>query len=69
VDAVIAEAITAADRDGVRGNAITKYLMRAVDAATGGRSSRANASVLISTAEVGGRLAAAHARYLEDTRS
>ncbi|MEU4767421.1 pseudouridine-5'-phosphate glycosidase [Actinosynnema sp. NPDC023794] len=68
VDAVITEAIAAADRDGVRGSAITKYLMRAVDAATGGRSSRANASVLISTAEVGGRLAAAHARYLEDTR-
>lgn len=68
VDQAITEAIEAARRDGVRGNAITKYLMRAVDAATDGRSSRANMSVLISTAEVGGRLAAAHARYLAEQR-
>lgn len=63
VDAAIADAIVAAERDGIRGQAITKYLMRAVDAATEGRSARANMAVLISTAEVGGRLAAAHARY------
>jgi pseudouridine-5'-phosphate glycosidase len=61
VDAVIERAMRDAERDGVRGPDITKYLMRAVDRATGGRSARANASVLISTAEVGGRLAAAHA--------
>ena len=59
--------MAAAEGEGVRGNAITKYLMRAVDAATEGRSSRANMSVLVSTAEVGGRLAAAHARYLRET--
>lgn len=68
VDAAITEAVAAAERDGVRGQAITKYLMRAVDAATGGRSARANMAVLISTAEVGGRLAAAHARHLRETR-
>ncbi len=62
VDAALTGAMAAAERDGVRGQAITKYLMRAVDAATDGRSSRANTAVLISTAEVGGRLAAAHAR-------
>jgi pseudouridine-5'-phosphate glycosidase len=66
VDRAITEAMSAARRDGVRGNAITKYLMRAVDAATQGRSSRANMSVLISTAHTGGRLAAAHARYVAD---
>jgi len=66
VDAAIAEATVAAERDGVRGQAITKYLMRAVDAATEGRSAKANMAVLISTAEVGGRLAAAHARYREE---
>ncbi|GIE34036.1 pseudouridine-5'-phosphate glycosidase [Actinoplanes italicus] len=66
VDAAIAGAIAAAERDGVRGQAITKYLMRAVDAATGGRSAQANMAVLISTAEVGGRLAAAHARHLRE---
>ncbi|MEO6085929.1 MAG: pseudouridine-5'-phosphate glycosidase [Umezawaea sp.] len=66
VDVAIAEAVVAAERDGVRGQAITKYLMRAVDAATEGRSAKANMAVLISTAEVGGRLAAAHARYREE---
>jgi pseudouridylate synthase len=61
VDAVIAETMAAADREGVRGGAITKYLMRAVDKATNGRSAAANMAVLVSTAEVAGRLAAAHA--------
>jgi len=68
VDAAITEAMAAADRDGIRGQAITKYLMRAVDAATQGRSARANMAVLISTAEVGGRLAAAHAAYRREVR-
>lgn len=67
VDAAIDEAMAAAEREGVRGQAITKYLMRAVDRATGGRSAKANAQVLISTAEVGGRLAAAHAEYRRET--
>ncbi|MEU1603798.1 pseudouridine-5'-phosphate glycosidase [Micromonospora matsumotoense] len=66
VDRAIDEAMSAARRDGVRGNAITKYLMRAVDAATQGRSSRANMAVLISTARTGGHLAATHARYLAE---
>jgi pseudouridine-5'-phosphate glycosidase len=61
VDAVIGAAMDAAERDGVRGNAITKYLMRAVDRATGGRSAKANMSVLVSTAGVAGRIATAHA--------
>lgn len=60
VDAAIADAVAAAERDGVRGNAITKHLMRAVDRATGGRSAAANAAVLISTTEVAARLAVAH---------
>lgn len=62
INTVIAAAVSAAERDGVRGNALTKYLMRAVDRATEGRSARANMSVLISTAELAGRLAAAYAR-------
>jgi pseudouridylate synthase len=61
VDAVIAEAMLAAERDGIRGGAITKHLMRAVDSATKGRSAKANMSVLISTAELAGRIASAHA--------
>lgn len=63
-EAAIAEALAEAEREGVRGNAITKYLMRAVDEATGGRTGEANMAVLASTAEVGGRLAAAHARHV-----
>ena len=62
VDAVLKSAMCAAEREGVRGNAVTKYLMRAVDKATEGRSARANMSVLVSTAELAARLAAAHAR-------
>ncbi|OLF08829.1 pseudouridine-5-phosphate glycosidase [Actinophytocola xinjiangensis] len=68
VDAAITEAMAAADRDGIRGQAITKYLMRAVDAATDGRSARANMAVLASTAEVGGRLAVAHAAHRREVR-
>lgn len=63
VATAIADAIAAADRDGVRGSAVTKYVMHAVDAVTEGRSAAANMAVLISTAEVAGRLAAAHAEY------
>ncbi|MFL6113404.1 MAG: pseudouridine-5'-phosphate glycosidase [Catenulispora sp.] len=69
VEAAVAEAMAAAERDGVRGPAITKYLMRAVDAATAGRSAEANMAVLVSTAELGGRLAAAHAAYRGKVRA
>jgi pseudouridine-5'-phosphate glycosidase len=67
VDAVINQAMATAEKEGIRGNAITKYLMRAVDKHTEGRSARANMSVLISTAELAGRLAAAHAALKERT--
>jgi pseudouridylate synthase len=62
IEAAIGEALHGAERDGVRGGAVTKYVMRAVDRATEGRSATANMAVLIHTAEIGGRLAAAHAR-------
>jgi pseudouridine-5'-phosphate glycosidase len=67
VDAVIEKAMLTAEKDGVRGNALTKYLMRAVDKVTEGRSAKANMSVLISTAELAGRLAVAHARHRHET--
>ncbi|UGY92674.1 pseudouridine-5'-phosphate glycosidase [Streptomyces gobiensis] len=63
VDAAIRKTVAAAGRDGVSGQGITKYLMRAVDAATDGRSAQANMAVLVSCAEVAGRLAVAHARH------
>jgi pseudouridine-5'-phosphate glycosidase len=67
VDAAMANAMITAEKDGVRGNALTKYLMRAVDKVTEGRSAQANMSVLISTAELAGRIAAAHARSRQKT--
>lgn len=66
VDVVIKEAMVMADKDNISGPAITPYLMRAVGKATQGRTVKANMSVLISTAELAGRLATAHAlRYLQ----
>lgn len=66
VDTAIRAAVAEATRDGVSGQAITKYLMRAVDAATEGRSAKANMAVLASCAEAAGRLAAAHSRHLAE---
>lgn len=65
-EAAIDDALAQAERDGVTGQGLTKYLMHAVDRATGGRTAQANMAVLISTAEVGGRLAAAYTRHLCD---
>lgn len=62
-EAAIGDALAQAARDGVTGQGLTKYLMHAVDRATGGRTAQANMAVLISTAEVGGRLAAAYSRH------
>jgi pseudouridine-5'-phosphate glycosidase len=66
VEAVIARATADAAAAGVSGNAITKFLMRAVDKATQGRSARANRAVLVSTAALTGRLAVAHARHRQE---
>lgn len=63
VDTATRNAMATAAREGITGNALTKYLMRAVDRATGGRSARANTSVLVSTAELAGRIAAAYTRH------
>ena len=62
-EAAVQDALIAAERDGITGAAVTKYLMRALDKATGGRTAQANMAVLVSTAATGGLLAAAHARY------
>jgi len=68
-EAAIRDALAAAERDGVRGNGVTRYLMRAVDRLTGGRTAQANMAVLVSTAEVGGLLAAAHAELRAELRA
>ncbi len=63
VNGAIDQAIFNAEKDGISGNSITKYIMHAVDRVTAGKSARANMAVLINTAEVAGRLAAAHAQF------
>ncbi|MBS0350934.1 MAG: pseudouridine-5'-phosphate glycosidase [Proteobacteria bacterium] len=63
VEIVIKEAMVSAEKDGIKGPAITPYLMKAVGKATGGKTVKANMSVLVSTAELAGRLAKAHALY------
>lgn len=68
VDRVIAGAMLVAEKEGIRGNAITKFLMQAVDKATEGRSAQANSSVLISTAQFAGRLAFIHNQYRHKVR-
>jgi len=60
IEGAIEQALIDAKSENIAGNMVTKYLMRAVDKASGGRTSKANMAVLISTAETGGRLAAAY---------
>ncbi|MFF2303813.1 pseudouridine-5'-phosphate glycosidase [Streptomyces sp. NPDC058128] len=57
LERVIAEALEQADRDGVVGNAISPYLMKAVARATGGSIAAAGRSLLLSTARVAGEFA------------
>ncbi|WP_244121154.1 pseudouridine-5'-phosphate glycosidase [Burkholderia gladioli] len=61
VESMLEDAVRQAEREGVAGNALTKYLMRALDRGTQGRTVRANMAVLIHNAELAGQLAAAHA--------
>ena len=60
-ETAIAAAMVQAEKDAVKGPAITPYLMKYVSKMTEGRTVKANMSVLISTAEVAGFLAKAHA--------
>ncbi|GEM77472.1 pseudouridine-5'-phosphate glycosidase [Vibrio sagamiensis] len=54
-----------AEAEGVTGNAVTKFIMKAIEKATSGRSAEANKAVLINTARIAGRLAVAHSNYLK----
>ena len=57
VEDALAAAARKAEEDGVSGPAVTPYLLKAVSAATQGRSAAANRSVLISTTRLAGRFA------------
>jgi pseudouridylate synthase len=57
IDEAIAEAQAEAKRRGIRGRALTPFLLSAVETHTGSRSLDANRALLESNARVGGRLA------------
>ncbi|HEY9475604.1 MAG TPA: pseudouridine-5'-phosphate glycosidase [Mycobacteriales bacterium] len=61
-DRVLAEGLAAVDRDGVRGKAITPYLLDHFHRQTGGASLEANVRLVVRNAHVAGLIAAARAR-------
>lgn len=77
VDHAVARALEAADAEGVRGAAVTPYLLAAVERATGGRSLEANLGLLEANAalaaqiafELGRRSGAGGAGTQEDIRT
>ena len=58
-EADVARAVESADRAGVRGAALTPYLLAALGDATGGRSLRANVSLLRQNARIAAQIALA----------
>jgi pseudouridine-5'-phosphate glycosidase len=66
IEGVIEASLAEAEKEGISGPAITPYLMKRVAKATEGRSAEANMAVLVSTAELAGRLAAAHSKILAE---
>ncbi len=67
VDAAIASALAAAERQGIRGKAVTPYLLAEVRTRTGGRSLEANVSVVRNNARVAAEVAVALAELLRAT--
>lgn len=59
VDSAVAAALAGARRQGVRGAAVTPYLLAAVDRATGGRSLAANLALLEANSRLAGQVAVA----------
>ncbi|MCM2578582.1 pseudouridine-5'-phosphate glycosidase [Streptomyces meridianus] len=57
VEEALAAAARKAEEDGVSGPAVTPYLLKAISAATEGRTAAANRSVLLSTTALAGRFA------------
>ncbi len=59
VDAWIADALAAADDAGVRGGAMTPFVLARVAAASNGRTLRANVALIVNNASAAGRIAVA----------
>jgi pseudouridylate synthase len=69
IDGAITAALSTASDSGVAGPALTPYLMKAISAATGGRTAAANQAVLLGSARLAGELAAAYARLRVEAAS
>jgi pseudouridine-5'-phosphate glycosidase len=63
VEQALADALVEAERQGVRGPAITPFLLAAVADATGGESVEANLALLENNARVGAEIAVALSRF------
>lgn len=57
LEETIGEALLYAEREGIRGNAVTPFLLRAVAEATGGASIEANLALLVSNARTAAEIA------------
>jgi pseudouridine-5'-phosphate glycosidase len=62
IDAAIAAALAEADRQGISGKAVTPFLLDRVNAATGGRSLKANVALVKNNARVATEIAVAYAK-------
>jgi pseudouridylate synthase len=63
VDRAVEEALAEGRRRGIRGSAVTPFLLAEVERATGGASLRANLALLERNAALGGEIAVALARF------
>ena len=61
IDEAIATALEEAERDGIRGKAVTPYLLERLEALTGGISLDANIALVLDNAAVGAAIAVAYA--------
>jgi len=59
VEGWIAEALARADADGIRGAAVTPFVLAHIAAASGGRSLRANIGLIVNNARTAGAIAVA----------
>jgi pseudouridine-5'-phosphate glycosidase len=62
VEAWIAEANARAETEGIRGAAVTPFVLAHVAAASGGRALRANVALIVANARMAARIAAELAR-------
>ncbi|MQY22242.1 pseudouridine-5'-phosphate glycosidase [Nocardia macrotermitis] len=68
IEAAIRDALARAERERVTGAAVTTFVLRAVDEATGGAAAAANRAVLISTAAAAAEIESARAALAEGVR-